>query len=89
IAFQIQDDYLDAFGDPQKFGKEVGGDIKQNKKTFLLLHALETANDQQKKELQELMERNPIDKIEKVLSIYKACSVDEWALTLKNNYLHT
>ncbi|WP_163452312.1 polyprenyl synthetase family protein, partial [Escherichia coli] len=49
------------FGDPQKFGKEVGGDIKQNKKTFLLLHALETANDQQKKELLESMERNPID----------------------------
>lgn len=89
IAFQIQDDYLDAFGDPQKFGKEVGGDIKQNKKTFLLLHALETANDQQKKELQELMEQNPIDKIEKVLSIYKTCGVDEWALTLKKNYLHT
>lgn len=89
IAFQIQDDYLDAFGDPQKFGKEVGGDIKQNKKTFLLLHALETANDQQKKELQELMVQNPIDKIEKVLSIYKACSLDEWALTLKNNYLNT
>ncbi|MBX9733559.1 MAG: polyprenyl synthetase family protein, partial [Chitinophagaceae bacterium] len=89
IAFQIQDDYLDAFGDPQKFGKEVGGDIKQNKKTFLLLHALDTANDQQKKELQYLMEQNPPDKIDKVLAIYKACGVDEWALTLKNNYLNT
>jgi geranylgeranyl diphosphate synthase type II len=44
IAFQIQDDYLDAFGDPDKFGKEVGGDIRQNKKTFLLLHALERSD---------------------------------------------
>ena len=34
LAFQVQDDYLDAFGDPQKFGKQVGGDIKANKKTF-------------------------------------------------------
>jgi geranylgeranyl diphosphate synthase, type II len=89
IAFQIQDDYLDAFGDPEKFGKEVGGDIKQNKKTFLLLHALETANETQKKELEELIINNPSDKIEKVLAIYRACGVDEWALTLKNNYLNT
>ena len=43
IAFQVQDDYLDAFGDPEKFGKQVGGDIIANKKTFLLIHALETA----------------------------------------------
>ena len=41
IAFQVQDDYLDAFGDPKKFGKQVGGDIIANKKTFLLIHALE------------------------------------------------
>ncbi|MDB5197063.1 MAG: polyprenyl synthetase [Flaviaesturariibacter sp.] len=43
LAFQVQDDYLDAFGDPEKFGKQVGGDIKSNKKTFLLIHAMETA----------------------------------------------
>ena len=42
IAFQVQDDYLDAFGDPEKFGKDVGGDIRQNKKP-LLLRALEVA----------------------------------------------
>ena len=41
IAFQVQDDYLDAFGDPGKFGKLVGGDILANKKTFLMIHALE------------------------------------------------
>ncbi|OSZ79783.1 polyprenyl synthetase [Chitinophagaceae bacterium IBVUCB2] len=87
IAFQVQDDYLDAFGDPKKFGKQVGGDILSNKKTFLLLHVLETASPAQKKELQLLLANNSTDKIEKVLSIYRDCKVDEWALTLKNKYL--
>jgi geranylgeranyl diphosphate synthase type II len=89
IAFQIQDDYLDAFGDPEKFGKDVGGDIRQNKKTFLLLHALEVANDEQKQSLQQLMKDNPSDKVEKVLSIFKACNVDAWAKELKEKYLQT
>jgi geranylgeranyl diphosphate synthase type II len=89
IAFQIQDDYLDAFGDPEKFGKEVGGDIRQNKKTFLLLHALEVANAEQKKQLQQLMEQNPSDKVQQVLSIFKDCGVDEWAKQLKDKYLQT
>ena len=86
IAFQIQDDYLDAFGDPEKFGKDVGGDIRQNKKTFLMLHTLASASDDQKKELNELIKTNPSDKVEKVLSIYKACNVDEWANQLKEKY---
>lgn len=51
IAFQLQDDYLDAFGDPFTFGKQVGGDILENKKTYLYLKALENANDFQKNEL--------------------------------------
>jgi geranylgeranyl diphosphate synthase type II len=89
IAFQIQDDYLDAFGDPEKFGKEVGGDIKQNKKTFLLLHALEVANADQKQQLEKLIQENPADKVEKVLEIYKSCKVNEWANTLKEQYLQT
>lgn len=87
IAFQIQDDYLDAFGDPEKFGKEPGGDIRQNKKTFLLLHALEVATPEQKQELLQLMQDNPADKVEKVLAIFKACNVDSWARTLKQSYL--
>lgn len=89
IAFQIQDDYLDAFGDPEKFGKEVGGDIKQNKKTFLLLHALEVASENERTQLLELMQQNPTDKIEKVLAIYKACGVGDWANQLKDQYLQT
>lgn len=87
IAFQIQDDYLDAFGDPEKFGKEPGGDIRQNKKTFLLLHALEVADAGQKAGLLRLMEENPADKVAQVLAIFRACNVDAWARNLKQQYL--
>jgi len=87
IAFQVQDDYLDAFGDPQKFGKQVGGDILANKKTFLLIHTFETVNGKNKDELNELLAANAPDKVEKVLKIFRDCKVDEWALELKNKYL--
>jgi geranylgeranyl diphosphate synthase type II len=85
IAFQVQDDYLDAFGEPGKFGKQVGGDILSNKKTFLLIHALEDLDH--KPELEMLMKENSADKVNKVLSIYKKCKVDEWAMESKNKYL--
>jgi geranylgeranyl diphosphate synthase type II len=88
IAFQIQDDYLDAFGDAALFGKEPGGDIKQNKKTFLLIHALEVANEKQKADLHDLIKSNPADKVEKVLAIFKDCKVDEWAEQLKARYMN-
>ena len=84
IAFQVQDDYLDAFGDKNKTGKQVGGDILANKKTFLLIHAMESASH--KKELEHLIKTNPENKIEKVLAVYKDCKADEWALQLKNKY---
>lgn len=87
IAFQVQDDYLDAFGDAAIFGKEPGGDIKQNKKTFLLIHALEVANENQKNELNHLMHSDTADKVEKVLAIFKACKVDQWADQLKTKYM--
>jgi len=87
IAFQVQDDYLDAFGDPEKFGKEPGGDIRQNKKTFLLLYALEVADLEQKKILQQLMAEDTADKVQKVISIFKDCHVDDWAKELKEKYL--
>ncbi|MFZ9263276.1 MAG: polyprenyl synthetase family protein, partial [Chitinophagaceae bacterium] len=87
IAFQIQDDYLDAFGDPSKFGKQVGGDIQSNKKTFLLIHALETAAGQDLADLQSLLKTSSSDKVEKVLSIYKRSGIDEWANQLKEAYL--
>ena len=87
IAFQIQDDYLDAFGDAAIFGKEAGGDIKQNKKTFLLLHALSVASPTQKESLLNLLNSNPADKVEKVLEIFKECGVADWAENLKAKYL--
>lgn len=89
IAFQIQDDYLDAFGDPEKFGKQVGGDIQSNKKTFLMIHALETAQGALKTELIQSMEDNPADKVQIVLNIFKACGIDSWASALKEQYLQT
>jgi len=87
IAFQIQDDYLDAFGDPEKFGKQVGGDILANKKTFLLIHAFETASPAQQKELKKLMSDNSPGKVEKVVQIFHDSKVDEWALQLQNKFL--
>lgn len=89
IAFQIQDDYLDAFGDPEKFGKDVGGDIKNNKKTFLLLYALENANPETKQKLLQLIAENPENKVAQVLAIFKECNVDEWAIALKEKYFKT
>ncbi|MDC1379212.1 polyprenyl synthetase family protein [Algibacter sp.] len=59
IAFQLQDDYLDAFGDPKTFGKQVGGDIIENKKTYLYLKALEFLNESDRLELRQLFESNP------------------------------
>lgn len=87
LAFQVQDDYLDAFGDPEKFGKQVGGDIKSNKKTFLLIHALETATPSQKKEIYSLFNRQDEEKVQRVLAIFKDCKVDEWARELKERYM--
>lgn len=86
IAFQIQDDYLDAFGDPDKFGKQVGGDILSNKKTFLLIHALEVAEGEFKLKLHSLLKSNPTDKVQQVLDIYRSCGVDSWAKELKQQY---
>jgi geranylgeranyl diphosphate synthase type II len=88
IAFQIQDDYLDAFGDPEKFGKQIGGDIVANKKTFLLIHALQTADSAAQQQLAQLLNESGKDKVQKVMEIFKSCGVDEWAKALKNKYLH-
>lgn len=66
IAFQLQDDYLDAFGDPKTFGKQVGGDIIENKKTYLYLKALEFSNETDKVEISQLFASDPEDVATKV-----------------------
>ncbi|TDW97568.1 polyprenyl synthetase family protein [Dinghuibacter silviterrae] len=84
IAFQVQDDYLDAFGDPAKFGKQVGGDIIANKKTFLLLHTQQTASAAQTVELAHWMAYpEPAAKVAGVLGVMRACGADAWAAELK------
>ncbi len=89
IAFQVQDDYLDAFGNPEKFGKKVGGDILANKKTFLMIHAFETASDKDLSVLKKLMSTDAPGKVEKVLQIFRNCGIDAWAKELQQKYLRT
>jgi geranylgeranyl diphosphate synthase type II len=73
IAFQLQDDYLDAFGDPKTFGKQVGGDIIENKKTYLYLKSIELSDKTQSRELMDLFSIQPVKtdrKIKRVKEIY-------------------
>ncbi|WP_293872356.1 polyprenyl synthetase family protein [Flavobacterium sp.] len=69
IAFQLQDDYLDAFGNPETFGKQVGGDIIENKKTYLYLKAMEFATANQKEQLLHLFSIQPNDYTDKINSV--------------------
>lgn len=80
IAFQILDDVLDVYADDKKFGKQVGGDIISNKKTFLLLKAFELANTEQHQELSSLLSNKSIDNTEKVNRVTKVYD----ALNIKN-----
>ncbi len=80
IAFQLQDDYLDAFGDPKTFGKQLGGDIIENKKTFLYLTALQKAENTDASQLEHLYSINPSDslgKIEAIKSIFEQSGASE------------
>lgn len=87
LAFQVQDDYLDSFGDPVKFGKQVGGDILAGKKTFLLIKTLEVATTAQLRQIKELGSADPVAKVDGMLQIFKACGVDTWARELKEKYM--
>lgn len=69
LAFQLQDDYLDAFGDPETFGKQVGGDIIENKKTYLYLKAVEFATPEENEQLMHLFSIQPDDNSDKINSV--------------------
>ncbi len=90
IAFQIQDDLLDTFGDPEKFGKKTGGDIARNKKTFLLLNALEMASPTTRQELLQLYSPSSqmveSTKIETVKSIFSDLGTAASAEAAKADY---
>lgn len=69
LAFQLQDDYLDVYGDPKVFGKAVGGDITSNKKTYMLINAFNRANAHQREELVRWTTAKEFDKQEKILAV--------------------
>ena len=78
LAFQLQDDLLDVYGDPAIFGKKIGGDILCNKKTFMLINAFQMADEQQREELKSWVERTefiPEEKIQAVRAIYDAVGI--------------
>ena len=82
LAYQLQDDLLDVYGDPTKFQKKLGGDIVDNKKTFMLINAYQRANQEQKAELDRWMSTQEFDsaeKIEAVTHIYNILGIDKLA----------
>lgn len=89
LAFQLQDDLLDVYGDPKVFGKRIGGDILCNKKTFMLINALLLSNDSQRKELQKWLDAKEYDEQEKinaVTAIYNELNIREVATNIINKY---
>lgn len=88
IAFQLQDDYLDAFGDPKTFGKQVGGDIIENKKTILYLKAMEFAAPSQREQLLHLYSIQPGDHTDKIASV-KQLFVETGAAKATTDAIHS
>ncbi|MEZ4994607.1 MAG: polyprenyl synthetase family protein [Saprospiraceae bacterium] len=89
IAFQMQDDYLDTFGDPQKVGKKTGGDIIQNKKTFLILKAMALAAPAQRRQLETYFSGTHFDeteKVERVTLILHQLNIPKLTLQIKQQY---
>ena len=89
VAFQLQDDILDVYGDPEKFGKQVGGDIISNKKTYLLIKALELAQGEQAADLNAFLSSTHLDNTEKVAGvtrIYNNLDIRQHAETAMQGY---
>jgi geranylgeranyl diphosphate synthase type II len=92
LAFQIQDDLLDIYGDTKVFGKIMGGDIISNKKTFLLVKALELASVEQSRQLHEQFALKEFDadaKVKKVTGIYDQLNIKNISEKLANDYINT
>lgn len=82
LAFQLQDDYLDVYGDSKVFGKAIGGDIASNKKTYMLINAFNRATEEQRKELRKWVDADTFDRQEKVESmtnLYNQIGIDRLA----------
>lgn len=82
LAFQLQDDFLDVYGDTRVFGKAIGGDITSNKKTFMLINALNHANEEQRRELESWIGATEFDRDEKVAAVtrlYNEIGIDRMA----------
>lgn len=82
LAFQLQDDFLDVYGDTRVFGKAIGGDITSNKKTFMLINALNHANDEQRRQLESWIGATEFDRDEKVAVVtrlYNEIGIDRMA----------
>jgi geranylgeranyl diphosphate synthase, type II len=90
LAFQLQDDILDVYGDPEKFGKQVGGDILSNKKTFMLIKAKELAKGDIANELNHWIERsdNPLAKVQAITDIYNQLEVRKLAEIIMEDYVN-
>lgn len=92
VAFQLMDDILDVYGNPEKFGKQVGGDILANKKTYLLLKTMELANGALRKELEFCLNSktlSPENKITRVKSIYNQLKIKEKSIDEMNHFYNT
>ena len=83
LAFQLQDDYLDTFGDPETFGKQVGGDIIENKKTYLYLKALEVATEDDKGKLAYLYRKKLADSADKISDVQRIFELNDIPLLIK------
>ena len=89
LAFQLQDDYLDVYGDFKTFGKRIGGDILCNKKTYMLINALLKADNNQRTQLEQWInatDYNEEEKIKAVTDLYTAIGVDKMAIGKMNAY---
>lgn len=90
LVFQLQDDYLDVYGEVEEFGKKIGGDILCNKKTYMLIKALELAGEEDKASLHEWLNKerfNPAEKIKDVTEIYNRAGIKEVVMAKIDDYL--